>query len=187
MAGFAIGLPKLSKGQESAQAANVTLPDALPGGWKALELVAAPDGSDSAAYQEQQRKAVDFVNRTLNSVYDRPAAFQAYLSPTFDNLVTVTLFDSTGGAFAPANGVADATLFGLERAPVELTRVGDAVCIANYQSAAPAPGAAATPTDGKPLSVSCQAPAGEETAQIGSQGMSVDDTVTLLHDVAATV
>lgn len=186
LAGFAIGLPRVS-GSETAS--SLTLPDTLPGGWTALELAAAGDQAGAAEdeqYAAQQAQAVAYVNEVLGGVYDEGTSFQAYVDESLENLVTVTLFDAAGGAFSPANGVADPALFGLDRAPVELTRQGGAVCIANYQSAAQS-GQAPQGDPAQPLSVSCQATEGEETLQVGSQGMSVDDTVALLDEIGTAL
>ncbi|MCY7396976.1 MAG: hypothetical protein LH468_12670 [Nocardioides sp.] len=181
MAGFAIGLPRLAQDEASS---GVSLPDTLPGGWTAIERAGGPDGADDAEFTAQQAQAVTYVNEVLGGVYDEPTGFQAYVNDARDSLVTVTVFDAAGGAFAPANGVADPALFGLDRAPVELTREGDAVCIANYQSAAQS-GQAPQGDPDQPLSVSCQTTQGAQTVQLGSQGMSVGDTVELLDRVGA--
>jgi len=187
LAGFAIGLPRVV-GPEAG--AGLELPETLPSGWTALELAAPGEEAGAAQdeeYAAQQAQAVAYVNEVLGGVYAQEStSFQAYVDESLDNLVTVTLFDAAGGAFAPPNGVADPALFGLERAPTELTRVGDAVCIANYQSAAQS-GQAPQGDPAQPLSVSCQGTEGEETVQVGSQGMSVDDTVALLDEVGAAL
>lgn len=200
LAGFAIGLPRVvgeptapvaqPDRQPASQPASQPdrLPDRLPGGWTALELAAGGDEAGATRdeeYAAQQAQAVAYVNEVLGGVYERGStSFQAYVDESLDNLVTVTVFGAPGGAFAPPNGVADPALFGLDRAPVELTREGDAVCIANYQSAAQS-GQAPQGDPGMPLSVSCQRPRGAQTVQVGSQDMSVADTVVVLDQVAA--
>lgn len=165
--GFAVGLPKVeSEGVESA-----ALPAELPGGWVALESL---DGS--------QAGAIDYVNGVLGSVYaGEPTEFRAYANEGQQALITATVFAASGGAFAPANGVADPELLGLDRAPVELTRNGDAVCVSSYQSGAQSSG------EDPPLSVSCQESHEGRTVQIGSQGLSIDDTVALLGDLVTAV
>lgn len=187
LAGFAIGLPRVV-GEPAGP--TLDLPDRLPGGWTALELAAGGDQAGATRdeeYAAQQAQAVAYVNEVLGGVYEQGStAFRAYVDESLDNLVTVTVFDAPGGAFAPPNGVADPALFGLDRAPVELTREGDAVCISNYQSAAQS-GQAPQGDPGVPLSVSCQSPRGEQTVQVGSQDMAVADTVALLDQVAALV
>lgn len=180
VAAFAIGLPRLTEEQPPG---DVSLPDTLPGGWTALALVGGPKGTDPAQYAAQQTRAVSYVNKVLGGVYAKPTGFQAYINDARDNLVTLTIFDAAGGAFAPPNGVADPKLLGLDRAPVELTREGDAVCIASYQSAAQS-GQAPQGDPDQPLSVSCQTTRSAQTVQLGSQGLSVAETVALL-DVAA--
>lgn len=183
---FAVGLPKLIGGDEGESAAGGagvagSLPDSLPGGWQALEDSSGPDGGDAAAYSQQQKTAIAYVNKVYRQVYDEGTQFRAYVNEEKQALVTTTVFDAAGGAFAPANGVADPALLKLDRAPVELTRNGDAVCIASYQSAAQTTGSSTD--DAAPLSVSCQMPHGASTLQIGAQGLSVAETAALLGEL----
>lgn len=199
MVAFTVGLPHVTGDNDSAGGsggdAAAALPATLAGGWTALvpagkgdDASASPsadpsaDPSAAASDEDQNRAALAYVNATLDKVYDESTQFQAYVSKAGDQIVTATLFDAAGGAFAPPNGVADPTSYGLDRAPVELTRVGDAVCIANYQSGTPS-GGAEQPADPTPLAVSCQEQHAGSTVQLGSTQMSVDDTVKLLDDV----
>jgi hypothetical protein len=176
---FAVGLPKASGEPEEggATAQLATLPDTLPGGFVDLAGVGGPQGGDSAA--------IDYVNQVLGEVYpDEPTEFRVYVDQERQALLTVTLFAADGGAFFPPNGVADPQALGLDRAPTELVRQGEAVCEASYQSGAPG---AASGGDEEPLAVSCQQPHDGTTVQIGSQGIGVDETVDLLGDLVTAL
>ena len=176
---FAVVLPKVTE-PDAAE-----LPDALPGGWVAVDLATPPGattGSAGSTSTDSQRKATDYVRQIYEGVYDEPVAFRAYTDKTFSHFVVVTVFTSDGGAFGPANGLADPKALELKRASTELVRHGDVVCVANYQPV----GADEDDTDQSafPLGVSCQLPADGRTIQLASNGLSVDDTVDLVHEVA---
>ena len=63
----------------------------------------------------------------------------------------------------------------------ELVRRGDVICIANYQPVAK--NADDTDESTVPIGVSCQLPADGRTIQLATNGLSLDDTVQLVHDV----
>lgn len=176
---FAVLLPRAAGGSHGGSVA--ALPDTLPGGWTALETLDPPEGAGDD-FAEQQQSAVDFVGQALDDVYDEDTAFRAYTTEDFSSFVTVTVFAAPGGAFGPPNGVADPETLQLDKAPVELVREGDAVCVVNNQTGQPG-----QPSDpaALPLGVSCQLSEGGQTFQIGSQQLSVDETVELLEAVAA--
>lgn len=176
---FAVLLPRAAGGSHGGSVAE--LPDTLPGGWIALEEAAPPEGA-AEDFAEQRQAAIDFVGQTLDDVYDVGTAFRAYATEDLSNVITVMAFAAPGGAFGPANGVSDPEPQGLDKAPIELVREGDAVCVVTNQ-----PGQPGQPSDpaAMPLAVSCQLSEGGQTYQIGSQQLSVEETVELLEAVAA--
>jgi len=176
---FAVGLPHVTSADE------VELPDSLPGGWVAADVAAVPgdlDDADAEEFIESRERATEYVREVYDDVYDEPVAFRAYTDKDLAQFVVVTVFTSDGGAFGPPNGVADPEALQLERATTELVRRGDVVCIANYQPVAVGEDGGADADT--PLGVSCQLPTGGHTIQLATNGLSLDDTVRLVHDVA---
>ena len=177
MAAFAIFLPE---GEGDAGEA-VALPDALAGGWTAVDLPSAADDADTDGQQlESRRAAVDYVNEVYADVYDEPVAFRVYSDEELAKFAIVTVYTGDGGAFGPPNGLADPESQQLARASTELVRADDAVCVANYQPVPEGQDASAAP-----LSVTCQLPAEGHTIQVATNELSVDDTAALAHDVEA--
>jgi hypothetical protein len=176
---FAVGLPEITE-PDAAE-----LPDSLPGGWLAVDIATPSDGatdSEGSASADSQRKATEYVREVYDEVYDEPVAFRAYADDDFSKFVVVTVFTSDGGAFGPPNGVADPEQLELQRATTELVRRGDVVCVANYQAVGLDEGE--TEDSDIPLGVSCQLPTDGRTIQLATNGLDVDDTVDLVHEVA---
>ena len=176
---FAVGLPEITEPDDAE------LPDSLPGGWVAVDIATPADGAtdtEGSASADSQRKATEYVREVYDEVYDEPVAFRAYTDDDFSKFVVVTVFTSDGGAFGPPNGVADPEALELQRATTELVRRGDVVCVANYQPV----GLDEEDTEDSdvPLGVSCQLPTEGRTVQLATNGLDLDDTVELVHEVA---
>ncbi len=172
---FAVLLPRLSEDDA------VALPDALPGGWIAADLAPAVDADDADAAARE--RFTDYVREVYTEVYDEPVAFRAYTVKDLSAFIVITVFTSEGGAFGPPNGVADPEALELKRAPIQLVRRGDVVCMANYRAVAE--GEEDTEGSEVPTSVGCQLPVGGHTIQVSSNGnISLDATIKLAHDVA---
>jgi hypothetical protein len=166
--------------------APITLPDALPGEWTAVDVVdpQSDDPDAAATFAKEQKAGVAYVNEVLGEVYpDYPTAFRAYANDDLSAFVTLTVYDAPGGAYAP-NGLSSAERVHLARATLELVRVRDAVCQVNWQSV---PDTQEFPADAAPLATSCQLSRDGRTFQMGTQRMSVDDTVSLLEQAADAV
>jgi hypothetical protein len=177
---FAVAVPHLTSADE------VELPDSLPGGWVGADIAAVPDlGSGAEAFKASRERATAYVREVYAEVYDDPVAFRAYTDKELSRFVVVTVFTSDGGAFGPPSGLADPEALKLERATTELVRDGDVVCVANYQPVAEGEDGGADADT--PLGVSCQLPTEGHTIQLATSGMSVDDTVQLVHDVASAI
>lgn len=174
---FALGLPESSSDSEDVSSAPITLPGSLPGEWTAVDVV-SPDGEadDAEQFAKDQQEAVGYVNGVLGEVYDAPTAFRAYANDSRTAFVTLTAFDAPGGAFAP-NGFTDPERAKLARPQLELVRVDDTVCQVNWD---PIPEGEEVPADDVPLGTSCQVSDAGRTFQMGTQGMSVQNTVDLL-------
>ena len=171
VAAVAVLLPEATGDDE------VSLPDSLPGGWKAVDAPGGADAPDASAMEE----ATAYVDDVYADVYDEPVAFRAYADSDVATFVVVTVFTSDGGAFGPPNGVADPEALELERATTELVRRGDVVCVANYQPVAA--GEDAGEESEGPIGVSCQLPTDGHTIQLATNGLDLDETVQLVHDV----
>jgi hypothetical protein len=174
---FGVLLPELTEDDA------VELPDALPGGWVAADI--APNTTEGGSDTDAREQATEYVRKVYADVYDDPVAFRAYTDADLSTFVVVTVFTSDGGAFGPPNGVADPEQLGLKRAPTELVRHDDVLCVANYQPLSE--DAEDTDDADVPLGVSCQFPTGGLTIQLATNGLSVDDTVDLVHQVADAV
>ncbi|WP_205473363.1 hypothetical protein [Nocardioides sp. SYSU D00038] len=178
--GLAVGLPRLY----DEDGGSVDLPDELAGGWSAVDTV-GPGGDDAAEYAETQATATEYVQDTYRDVYDAPVGFRAYADEERQRFVIATVFPGPGRAFGPPNGIADPEVIRTKRAPTELVREDDAVCVVNWEAVSADDDSQPEPET--PLGVSCQAPAGERTVQVSTSQQSVDDTVELLHEVAEAV
>jgi hypothetical protein len=172
--GFGVLLPQLTEDDDA-----VELPDSLPGGWLAADIPAPNDGASGTDAREQ---ATEYVRKVYAGVYDEPVAFRAYTDADVSTFVVVTVFTSDGGAFGPPNGVADPEQLSLKRATTELVRRGDVLCVANYPPVAE--DADDTDDSATPLGVSCQLPTNGHTIQLATNGLSLDETVELVHEVA---
>ena len=115
---------------------TVELPDALPGGWVAADL-GRPRPTTMTPTPRIASGATDYVRDVYAEVYDEPVAFRAY---TDEDLVDVRrghrLQRPTAARSARPTGSPTPRLLGLKRAPTELVRRGDVVCVANYQPVA---------------------------------------------------
>jgi hypothetical protein len=175
---FSVVLPKLTEPDDAE------LPDSLPGGWKALDVATPPSG-DAGRNQDLQEERFDYVRQIYADVYDEPVAFRSYTDRDFSTFVSVTLFASDGGAFGPPTGVADPEVLGLKRATTELVRKDDVVCIVSYQAVSVDEDD--TEDSAAPLGAACQLPTDGQTIQLATNGLSLDDTVELVHKVEDSI
>lgn len=174
---FAVVLPKTQDG-----GALPKLADTLPGGWTAIDVLdehAPPEGA--AQFAEQQREQLAYLEEIYAEVYDEAPEFRAYVDSSLQSYAVVTLFPTSGGSFAPPEGIVDGKALGMERDPVELVRRGDALCTANYQAVAAGQG---TAENDQPVSVTCQQSGPTRTLQLATQGVDLDGTFALLEELA---
>lgn len=181
LAAFAIGLPKAA-GEDEPQAMDLSLPDALPGGFAPADDPASftggqfADQAESIAKQEKANTA--YGNKVLPDVLGTSAVTRTYVVDG-SKAVFVQAFQSSGGAFAP-NSIPDPAQTG--GAPTtEMKGVGDGVCILSY-------GQQSTGQSGPaPVFNQCQVTDGGITVQIGASSVPADDLVTaadaLLEDL----
>ena len=103
---FAIGLPEVV-GEE--QAAELSLPDTLPGGYAAADDPASfadGDYADQAGeIADQEKSNSDYGNKVLPDVLGHAAATRTYVLDG-SKAVFVQVFAAEGGAFAP-NSIPD--------------------------------------------------------------------------------
>lgn len=183
VAAFAIGLPKAQGDEAGAEpeALELTLPDALPGGYVASDDPAAfadgqlADQADEIAKQEQEN--ADYGNGVLPDALGTSAVTRTYVANGTE-AVFVQVFQSEGGAFAPNNIPDPATSAG--QPATAMSRVGDGACIVSYGQAQAA---------GQPAPVAfsqCQVSRGEVTVQIGSSAVGAEDLVGVADDLLKT-
>jgi hypothetical protein len=170
VAAFAIGLPKVADAEE--QTVELSLPDALPGGYAAADDPAAFEGGQLAdqaeAIAEQQKSNDDYGNQLLPEVLGTAAATRTYVADG-TKAVYVQVFQSGGGAFAP-NALPDPDAVG--GTPLtEMKQVGDGACILDYGQAQPGQETRV------PAFSQCQVTRDELTVQIGSAQVSAEDLV----------
>lgn len=166
---FAIGLPEVV-GEE--QAAELSLPDTLPGGYAAADDPASfadGDYADQAGeIADQEKSNSDYGNEVLPDVLGHAAATRTYVLDG-SKAVFVQVFAAEGGAFAP-NSIPDPDASGGAPA-TEITAVGDGVCILSYGQGSTGD----EPAD--PVFSQCQVTRHGLTAQIGASEVDAKDLV----------
>lgn len=166
---FAIGLPEVV-GEE--QAAELSLPDTLPGGYAAADDPASfadGDYADQAGeIADQEKSNSDYGNKVLPDVLGHAAATRTYVLDG-SKAVFVQVFAAEGGAFAP-NSIPDPAASGGAPA-TEITAVGDGVCILSYGQGSTGD----EPAD--PVFSQCQVTRHGLTAQIGASEVDAKDLV----------
>ncbi|WP_134740142.1 hypothetical protein [Nocardioides sp. 503] len=177
---FTVLLPKSGGADPDA------LPDSLPGGLRASDLVRDQDDA------EQQARAEDFAERQgdinesgaeqLEDLFDAPAVVRTYQDEQFERQVTITVVETAAGPFLPNGPPLDPSYLDLERNVSELVSVGDGVCALYYQQ--PVPKGQAVPDDEQPQALQCQVGAGGATYQLFGQGLDADAAVDILDDLA---
>jgi hypothetical protein len=176
VAAFAIGLPKAVGDAPDAEAAPVSLPDELPGGYPAADDPAAFADGDYASQADQiakqQQEMTDYGNKVLPEALGHPAATRTYVAdgtiPVF-----VQVFRADGGALSPQSLNDPTTSQGAGGTTMD--RVGDAVCILTYGQSQSATGA--TADAGDPASSQCQITRDGLTVQIQAQGLDTQKIV----------
>lgn len=194
---FTVVVPELGDdaepaGAESGEAASageplapVELPDELGGGLTAVDLGTLPDDlaqqfGDLEALKEQETS----ITEGLARVFGAPGAFRVYAAADASAVAQVTVLDRAPGLFAPDALPIDPAVVDVARAPSELVSVDGATCSVNWGEAVPA----GQPIDpaAKPQAVRCQLGSQDDrrTYELTAQGLSVDDTVAVLTELA---
>ena len=150
---------------EQATDGDVGLPDTLAGGYRA----------------ESDSKLFDSAADGLEEVLDAPVTVRGYVTSDAERQVTITVIDADAGPYAPSGPQADPELLGLERAPSELVREGDAVCQLAWGTIVPE--GEDVPAE-EPAGVQCQLAADGRTYWLNGRGLSADDAVDILESVS---
>jgi hypothetical protein len=188
---LAVALPKaegdteIESGSDETSASAAPLPETLPGGWTATDALVVADlpaeaGIDDAAIQRQAERRA-YAEQAYGEASDEAPSYRTYTDDTLQQYALVTVFAGESHAFAPGDPPVDAETEGLARSTTELVREGDGLCFASYQPVAAGEDA------GEPSSISCQLPTAGQTVQLQTQGVTVEDTFTLLTDLGAAV
>lgn len=184
--GFAVLLPKLDDGAEAATAADrapVELPDRIGDDLVAVDTGTLPQQlAASFGDIDTLKKQEAAITDGLDDVFGVPGTFRVYASQDGAALAQVTVLDKAPGLFTPDALPIDPSVIGATRAAAELVRADGAVCSVSWPAAVPE-GQQVDP-DVKPQGVRCQLGEGERTYELTTQGLGVDQTVTLLKDVA---
>jgi hypothetical protein len=174
---FAIVLPKVH-----GDSGNISLPDTLPGGYTATDLVDAykhaPGATDA---QVQQASASARTTRTYGdkALADSgvKAATRTYVDKSLHTPLFVQVFRAAGGAFSPFQ-FSDPKAAQANEQVQHLVRKGDVLCIENGS----ATGAGAVQAS----YVECQKSQGDTTVQVTSP-LALDKAVSLVDDIFAKV
>jgi hypothetical protein len=176
VAAFAIGLPKATD-EGDAESAEIELPDRLPHGLVAEDVLDRERGAKAQEYADRVSAIQDSAVEGLEEIYGDPAAIRGYASDDGAVQVTVTVLDRAPGLFDPHGPPIDPELLQLERSIYELRRVGDAVCDLYWQQVVPQ----GQPVgDADPSAVQCQLGDGDRTLEIFASGLSAEDAVDIL-------
>lgn len=160
------------------------LPDALPGGLTATDIVDETQ-SDSAAAEEFAQLQGDLVasaETRLEEVYDVPAHVRTYRDPDRGIQVTVLVIESAAGPFVPDGPPVDPQLLGYARNLTDLVAVGDGTCSLIWQQPVPAGEPISEPD---PQAVKCQVGDAEGTYQLIGVGITAEEAVELLDGIVA--
>lgn len=190
---FAVVLPEQADGTEAEEAGSpapatgsVDLPDELPGGLVAVDTGTLPEAVAAQFEIDTLREQEASVEEGLAEVFGVPAAFRIYLDPAAPPgtpLIQLTALAKPPGLYTPDTLPVDPALLNLERASIELVRVGDGVCSITWGQDVPE-GQPIDP-DQTPQALSCQLGADGRTYEIRAQGITPEDAVDLLGEVAA--
>jgi len=178
MVAFVVLLPRIGESSGGA------LPDALPGGLTATDIVDETQ-SDSAGAEEFAQLQGDLVasaEARLEEVYDVPARVRTYRDPERGIQVTVLVIESAAGPFVPDGPPVDPQLLGYTRNLTDLVAVGDGTCSLIWQQPVPA-GEPITEPD--PQAVKCQVGDAEGAYQLIGVGITAEQAVELLDGLVA--
>lgn len=175
---FAVLLPRAGETSSGA------LPDTLPGGLTATDVVDETLG-DPAEAQEFATVQADLVASAevrLQELYDVPAHVRTYRDPERGVQVTVLVVEQAAGPFVPDGPPVDPSLLGYARNLTDLVTVGDGTCSLIWQQ----PVAAGEPiTVPDPQAVKCQVGGAESTYQLIGVGITAEEAVEILDGLAA--
>lgn len=174
---FAVVLPKVH-----GESGSISLPDTLPGGYTATDLVDAYKNAPGATDAQVQQASASA--RTTRSYGDKAladsgvtAATRTYVDKKLQTPLFVQVFRAAGGAFSPFQFSDPKTAQASEQVQ-HLVRKGDVVCIENGSS------------DGQggvqPSYLECQKSEGNTTVQVTSP-LALDKAVSLVDQIFAKV
>ena len=149
---------------ERATDSDVDLPDTLAGGLRA----------------EPRNDLARSAESRLEDVMDASATIRSYRADD-DRGAMVMVVDQAAGPFVPRGPNAAPELMGLARGPFELVNEGDAVCQLTWPNVV-AEGEDVPDED--PAGVQCQLGAHGRTYLLYGTGMSSQDAVDILEDIA---
>lgn len=151
---------------ERATDSDLELPTALSGGLRA-------DGD--------LPEAAVLAQRELEETLDETVALRTYRDTESEIDVTLTVIDAEAGPFAPDGPQPVPESLGLERAGTELVREGDVLCRLAWGRTIVE---GEQLPEGDPTAVFCQLGADSRTYWLNGRGVSVDEAVEILEDVA---
>lgn len=184
---LAVVLPRLVEGAAAEtgsegrsadpDAATIELPGDLPG------FVRVDDGAEGVAQDLQER--LTSAEEQLADVYGVPVSVALYSGedPASQISGVVTALQAPAGLFLPTGPAPDPGLLGLARNTAALVTVDDGLCNVVYGQAVPE--GQEVDDSVPPGSVQCQLTSGEVTYQVDGSGMTAQQAVALLEEIAA--
>lgn len=183
--GFAIGLPKAADSATGVAA----LPDTLPGGLTAVEVLARKEvdangeqASQAQQFLDEQGSIQGSAVAALKKQYDAPVELRAYQTADLKSQLTITVIAAPAGPFLPQGPVPDPETYGYARGAYSLEKVGDGICSSAWS--APVPQGQKVDATEKPTSVYCQVGAGDVTYLANGNGFTGQEAVEILDSLA---
>jgi hypothetical protein len=161
------------------------LPDSLPGGLRAVDLVAEEaDGDEQTAdFARRQRGISASGEERLEELFDAPVQVRSYQDEALEGQATITVIETESGPFLPNGPPYDPTYLDLERNVTDLVSVGDGVCALYWQQPVPE-GTEIEADQEEPQALQCQLGADGVTYQFYGRGVTPEEAVDLLEGLA---
>lgn len=172
-----------SSSVSSGSEGSIELPDELTGGLVAVDLGTLPaEVSQTLGDTSELTRQEEAIAAGLEETFGVPGAFRVYAAEDATAIAQVTALDKAPGLFTPDALPIDPGVLGVARAQSELVRIDDAVCSLDWGAEVPE----GQPIDpaADPRAIRCQLGAGERTYELTAQGLSADDGVAVLQDLA---
>ena len=180
---FAVLLPK-AEGDDSVDTTRISLPDSLPGGYKAADMVSSWKGATSgiagheAEVVAEVKAELKFGDAALQKTTGGGFGNRIYLKNGAQSIFFVQVFRAAGGAVSPGE-ISDPSKLQQGSSVQQLTQVGKSVCIVS--------GTTATGGAVQPSQTQCQRSEGQLTVQVTAPSVAASDVAKVADLVLAQV